>query len=419
MSVNLYYQRLCHGTQQKTHRAGGPIFPHFALLQMTVGAAAPAVYNPCPMKDLLKELIRADSSASRGERAVAGVIEAKFRQHGVDCRIDPWDKNRANVIAHVKSSGRRNALLFVCHADVVGAGEEPWMYPPFEPTETNGRIYGRGATDMKGGIAATVAAICAVVDSGVTLEGDIVFAATAAEETDSSGVERFMQDTAWLPKLAGIVVPEPTSLAVVTAHRGILWLNITTKGKAVHSSMPERGVNAVVHMNRVINELEQYKIPGRPHPQLGPCSLSVNKIHGGEAMNIVPDRCTLGIDIRTLPGQNPEMIRNDIERLLARLKTAIPHFEAELAVSRVAHAVETDSNCEFVQRFCAAVGVDMTNVVSYTTDAPHLVPLQAPIIIYGPGRPDMCHQKNEYLDIAELEAATAAFKSVLLHFLSS
>ncbi len=371
------------------------------------------------MKDLLKELIRADSTAGRGELATAKVIEAEFRKHGVECRIERWGKNRANAVAHVKSTGRRKGLLFVCHSDVVGPGEEPWSYPPFEATEAGGRIYGRGTVDMKGGIAAVAAAICDVVDSGVQLEGDVIFAATAGEETDSSGIERFMQDTAWLPPLAGIVVPEPTSLAVVTAHRGLLWLQVTTKGKAVHSSMPERGVNAIMHMKRVLDELERYKIPCPPHPQLGPCSLSVNRIVGGEAMNIVPDRSTLGVDIRTLPGQNPQAIRNDIERLLAQLKVTVPHFDAELSVARVAEAMETDSECEFVKRFCSAVGVDMTNVVGFTTDAPYLVPLATPIIIYGPGRPDMCHQTNECVETAELEAATGTFKDALLHFLAS
>lgn len=370
------------------------------------------------MKDLLKELIRADSSANRGELAAAQVIEAEFRKHGVDCRIDRWGGNRANVIAHIKSSRQRGALLFVCHSDVVGPGEETWNHPPFEPTEIDGRIYGRGAVDMKSGIASTIAAICNVVDSGVEMQGDLIFAATAGEETDSSGVVRFMEDPAWLPKLAGIVVPEPTSLAVVTAHRGILWLHVTTKGKAVHSSMPERGVNAIMHMKRVLDELEHYDIPCRPHPQLGPCSLSVNRINGGEAMNIVPDRCTLGIDIRTLPGQSAGGICNDIEHLLARLKASTPQFEAELSVARVASAMETDPQCQFVTQFCSAVGVDMTNVVGFTTDAPHLTPLKAPILIYGPGRPDLCHQTDEYIDTAELESATTNFRNAILHFLS-
>jgi succinyl-diaminopimelate desuccinylase len=162
-----------------------------------------------------------------------------------------------------------------CHLDVVGPGEETWNHPPFEAVEKEGRIYGRGALDMKGGIAAVVAAICNVVDSRAALQGDIVFAATAGEETDSSGVQRFMQHHSRLPSLAGVVVPEPTDLSVVTAHRGLFWLKITTRGKAAHSSMPERGVNAITSMKRVLDALEQYQIPFEPHPLLGKSSLSV------------------------------------------------------------------------------------------------------------------------------------------------
>jgi succinyl-diaminopimelate desuccinylase len=370
------------------------------------------------MKDLLKAMIRADSTLGRGELGTAQVIEQQFHRHGIECRVDCWDKNRANVVAHVRSGRRRDALLFVCHLDVVGPGQDSWKHPPFDPTEVDGRIYGRGSVDMKGGIASTVAAICDVVDSGVGLQGDIIFAATAGEETDSSGILRFMQDPGWLPRLAGVIVPEPTDFTVVTAHRGILWLRITTKGKAVHSSMPQRGVNAILHMNRVIDKLQQYEVPGPPHPLLGACSLSVNTISGGEAMNIVPDRCTLGIDIRTLPGQNPDMIRTDIERLLTGLKTGTPQFDAQLSVGRVAHAMETDADCAFVKEFCSAVGVDMTNAVGFTTDGPHLVPLGAPILIYGPGKPHLCHEVDEFIETTDLEAGAAFFKSVILRFLT-
>ena len=133
------------------------------------------------MKDLLKQLIRADSTVGQGESAAAEVIAQRFREHGIDSRIDRWDGRRSNVIARVQTAGRRPALLFVCHLDVVGPGEESWQYPPFAAVEESGRIYGRGAVDMKGPIAAVVTAICDVVDSHTTLAGDIVFAATARE----------------------------------------------------------------------------------------------------------------------------------------------------------------------------------------------------------------------------------------------
>ena len=370
------------------------------------------------MKDLLRQLIQADSTPAHGECAAAEVIAQRFQRHGIACAVDRWDGNRANVTAHVKSAGRKPALLFVCHLDVVDPGEESWEHSPFAAVQQDGRMYGRGTTDMKGGIASVVTAICEAVDSGVTLHGDIIFAATAGEETDSAGVERFMQDRAWLPPLAGVVVPEPTDLAVVTAHRGLFWLKITTRGQAVHSSMPERGVNAINSMKHVLDELDRYRIPFEPHPRLGKCSMSVNTIQGGAAMNMVPDRCTLGVDIRTLPGQDHDAIRSDIERILAKLKTTAPPFDAELAIERSVQAMETDPACPFVKAFCSTVGVDLTNVAGYTTDAPHLVPLGVPIVIYGPGKPKMCHQVDEYIDIADLEKGADVFARIIHRFLT-
>lgn len=369
-------------------------------------------------KDLLRQLIQADSTPSKGEAAAAEVIATYFNRHGIDCQVDQWDGNRANVVAHVKTARKRPALLFVCHLDVVSPGEEDWRHPPFGAVEDQGKIYGRGTTDMKGGTAAAAAAICEMVHSKTPLLGDILFAATAGEETDSSGVVRFMRDGESLPPLAGIIVPEPTDFAVVTAHRGLFWLKITTRGKAVHSSMPERGVNAIGSMKRVLDELERYHVPAEPHPLLGACSMSINTISGGEAMNIVPDRCTLGVDIRTLPGQDHEAIRYDFERMLARLKTSVPHFDGEFAIDRSVTAMETDPECEFVKTFCSAVEVDLTNVVGFTTDAPYLLPLEAPIVIFGPGKPRMCHQVDEYIEISDLRTGVNRFRSVIGRFLT-
>jgi succinyl-diaminopimelate desuccinylase len=376
------------------------------------------VYNRRTMKDLLRQLIQARSTLDTGELAAAQVVADYFNRCKVDCRIDSWNTNRANVIARVPSSGQRPGLLFVCHLDVVGPGEDPWTHPAFAGEEIDGRIYGRGAVDMKGGTAAIAAAIGEVVASGVELQGDIVFAATAGEETDSAGIERFAANLSEMARPAGVIIPEPTDFAVITAHRGLFWLEITTKGRAVHSSMPHRGVNAILSMRRVLEELEGYEVDFAPHPDLGKCSVSVNTIRGGEALNIVPDRCSIGVDIRTLPGQDCDAIRYDIERMLARLKAEVPQFEATLSVIRSVGAMETDSNDDFVQSFCSAVDVDLTNAVGFTTDAPHLVPLGAPIVIYGPGQPKQCHQVDEHISVADLERGRDYFKQVLLRFLT-
>jgi len=369
------------------------------------------------MKDLLKKLIQADSTVEKGEIAAAQVIAAEFARAGLDCCVDTWDRNRANVVAHVKSAANKAPLLFACHLDVVGPGEGEWQYQPFDGVERDGRIFGRGSTDMKGGIAAAVTAICQVVQSLAALKGDIVFAAVAGEETDSCGAKRFVNEAGWLGKPLGAIVPEPTDFDVVTAHRGLLWLNVTTKGKAAHGSAPNLGINAISLMKRVLDELEGYKIHFEPHPFLGGCSMSINTIAGGKALNVVPDRCTLGIDIRTLPNQSHDVILADFNRILGKLKAADPHFEADASVVRQADAMETDNHCAFVRDFCSAVGVTDTKAVGFTTDGPYFAELGAPVVIFGPGKGELCHKPDEYIDIVDVEKAVEHYKNIILRFL--
>ena len=370
------------------------------------------------MKEMLKKLIQAESTPQKGELAAAEVISAELSHSGIDCRIDTWDQSRANIIARVKSSERKGALLFACHLDVVGQGEARWEKPPFEAVESDGKIYGRGSADMKGGIAAAVTAIRQIVDSGTKLQGDIVFVAAAGEETDSCGAKRFISNHGWLPELIGVVIPEPTDFAIVTAHRGMLWLEVTTKGKAAHGSTPQLGVNAIASMQSVLNELEKYEIPAEAHKLLGRCSMSINTITGGKALNVVPDKCSIGIDIRTLPEQNHQNIITDLEKIFAKLKSENPQFDAEVCVVRQVQPLETDCSCDFVKYFCSAVGTNETTAVGFTTDGPHFALLSAPVVIFGPGKPELCHKPNEYIEVSDVKKAVEYYKKIILKFLS-
>jgi succinyl-diaminopimelate desuccinylase len=375
------------------------------------------------MKELLKKLIQTETTAEKGELAAAEVISAEFSQSGVDSRIESWDQTRANIIAQVKSAGHRAGLLFACHLDVVGPGETSWEHPAFKAVESDGKIYGRGSVDMKGGTSAAVTAIRQIVDSGVKLRGNIIFSAVAGEETDSAGARRFVEDKGRLKELdpeglAGVVIPEPTDFAVVTAHRGLLWLEITTKGKAAHSSAPQLGVNAIGTMRLILNELESYEIQAEKHKLLGTCSMSINTIAGGKAMNVVPDKCSIGIDFRTLPGQSHDEIIADLQKIFARLKAGNEHFEAAVSVLRQLQPLETDNNSEFVKTFCSAVGIGETKAVGYTTDGPYFASLGSPVIIFGPGKPHLCHKPDEYIDVADLEKGVEYYKSIILKFLT-
>jgi succinyl-diaminopimelate desuccinylase len=370
------------------------------------------------MKELLINLIQAETTAEKGEIAAAEVISAEFNRSGIDFSIDCWDQTRANITAHIKSTGHRAGLLFACHLDVVGPGEASWEHPPFTAVEGGGRIYGRGSVDMKGGTAAAVTAIRRIVDSGIKLQGDIIFSAVAGEETDSAGARRFVEDKGWLPELVGVVVPEPTDFEVVTAHRGMLWLEVITKGKAAHSSAPQLGVNAINSMRLILNELDSYEIKTEPHKQLGTCSMSINTITGGKTMNVVPDKCSIGIDIRTLPRQDHQAIIADLEEICSRLKAKNKQFEATVSIQRQMQSMETDCSCRFVKDFCSVVGTDKTKAVGFTTDGPYFASIGCPVVIFGPGKPHLCHKPDEYIDVADLEKAVEHYKDIILKFLT-
>jgi succinyl-diaminopimelate desuccinylase len=371
------------------------------------------------MKKLLRRLVQAETTPEKGEISAAELISAELRESRIDSQIDRWDGNRANVAAWIKSSGQRGGLLFVCHLDVVGAVESDWKYAPFGGIERSGVLYGRGSADMKGGIAAVVTAIRQIIDSGVKLGGDIIFLAAAGEETDSCGAKRFVSRFgSKLPKLSGVIVPEPTDFAVVTAHRGILWVKVKTVGKAAHGSTPELGVNAIGSMRALLGELENYRIRYEPHKLLGGCSMSINTICGGETINIVPDKCEAGIDIRTLPGQNHQEIIEDFEKIFAKLKRKDVKFKASVSVVREVGALETDSDSSFVKDICSVVGVSETKAVGFTTDGPHFSSLGVPVVIFGPGKSNVCHKPDEYIKIADVEKAVEYYKQIILRFLS-
>jgi len=369
------------------------------------------------MKEFLRKLIQAETTAQKGELAAAQIISAELGRSAIDSRIDSWDQTRANIIAQVKSPGGKAALLFLCHLDVVEPGQASWRHPPFAAAESDGKIHGRGSADMKGGIASVITAIRQVVDGHRQLQGDIIFLGTAGEETDSCGTTRFISNQGAMPRLAGVVVTEPTDFEVVTAHRGLLWLKVTTKGKAAHGSTPELGVNAIASMRCLLDELENYKIPFQPHHLLGECSMSINTITGGKAINIVPDNCTIGVDIRTLPTQNHQDIVRDFEKIFAKLRQKSSQFAAEVSVVRDVEALETDCSCGFVKDFCSTIGTDQTKAVGFTTDGPYFASLGAPVVAFGPGKPELCHKPDEYINISDIEKAVEYYKKIILRFL--
>lgn len=368
-------------------------------------------YNTA-MKELIKKLIAAKSTTDVGEIKCAKVLADFFRSAGIKSNVQIWNKTRANITATVKSKGNKNTLLFVGHLDVV-----PALNPnDFKPAERNGKIFGRGSCDMKAGLAATATAITEIFESKIKLKGDIIFAATAGEETDSSGVENFVKHFK-KQSLCGIIIPEPTDFELTTAHRGLIWLDITTKGKSAHSSMPQFGINAIDSMRIFLNELSKYKISAQTNKLLGKTTLSVNKISGGTAANIIPDFCRACIDIRTIPEQNHQQIIKDIYKIFDRLSKSNTNFSAELKVLRDCGSLQTNETSNFVKQLKKILKIKHTVAATFTTDGPHLTMLKAPVVIFGPGNPKLCHKQSEYVEIKDLRKGVDLYKKIILHFL--
>jgi succinyl-diaminopimelate desuccinylase len=366
------------------------------------------------MKNLLKQLIASAPTLDNGERKAAEVLGNYFHSHQLPVQIDCWNQNRANITVRLPSSRRKPGLLLAGHLDVVPAQPSPWSTDPFCGVEQDGCITGRGAVDMLGGLAAAAAAIVQIASEGIPLQGDVILTATAGEETDSCGANRFVQTAAQtIGPLFGILVPEPTNLEIFTAHRGLLWLQITARGRSAHGSMPHLGINAIEKMTPLLNRLFAWSIPQPPHPQLGNCTMSINQIHGGTAANIVPDVCRIELDIRTLPSQSQEQVIQHIQTFLDEQKSKDPDFLAELSVLRRCPALETAAGSPFLQAVCRALGTDRTTTAPFTTDAPYFRPLCPDVLILGPGSPASCHKPDESIKISDLLTAKEMYLKII------
>ncbi|MHC5145377.1 MAG: M20 family metallopeptidase [Planctomycetota bacterium] len=369
------------------------------------------------MKELLKHLIRSAPTLENGELQAGEVLADFFDRNGIEASLDHWDLTRANVTASI---GRKDenapTLLFGAHLDVVPAAKERWQTDPFCPVEMEGRVIGRGAVDMLGGLCSAAATMVDL--SKQPLNGRVIFAATAGEETDSCGVKRFVEQfQSQIKNPIGTIIVEPTGMKILRAHRGILWLNVETFGKTAHGSTPQAGINAILKMNALLNRLQDWQIPHTPHPLLGGCSMSINRITGGSATNIVPDHCSSEIDIRTLPGQDHSEIINDLQDICDNLGKTDPDFKTQISIIRTVDALETPAEKPFVTAVFQATGITETQAAGFTTDGPYFEKLNAPVLILGPGDGSLCHKPDEYIEIDALEQARQMYNRIVRQIL--
>lgn len=358
--------------------------------------------------DLCQKLVRFKTVNPPGNELAAALFVEEYLQNcGLETELIMHSRKRASLIGRLKGTGEVPSLFYNGHLDVVPVGEQAWTADPFAADLIDGKIYGRGTSDMKGGNAAILAAVRALASADVNLRGDLVVAFTAGEEGEQLGALEIAKRKDLTP-LQGIIIPEPSNNEVYIATKGGLWLELTTYGKTAHGSMPAQGRNAVSMMVKLLEAYQCLEIAHNPHPLLGDFTRSIGTIEGGVKTNVVPDHCTVTIDQRTIPGQDHQAIYQQVEDLIESLTEEAEGFQASVRVINDHQPVETSPDLEIVKEFSNIVEhvVGKSTVpkgVNYFTDGSVFSPqLGAPLIICGPGIAELAHQPNEYVEVSSM-----------------
>lgn len=327
-----------------------------------------------------------------------------------EVQIQEFDKTRANVVATFGRSKKEPGLLLSGHMDVVPAKRESWRTDPFTATEKDGRLYGRGATDMKGGLASIMKAIEANVKNAA-LKHRLVFVATAGEETGFVGLDKLIQNSIVTSKSATcVIVGEPTGLKPARAHRGILRMRVNFFGKSSHASTPELGVNAIEHASRFVESLEDVRknLGQTKDKLLGVTTLTPTMISGGIGENVIPPNVELVLDSRRIPAHPAEHVRALVEEKCKEL--GIP-YEIVEAVNHEPLATAEDN---FLTKLTESLTRSHSSACAFGTEGSlYGGTLGLPTIALGPGTVELCHVDNEYVELSQLEGAVAIYSSLI------
>jgi acetylornithine deacetylase len=373
--------------------------------------------------DLLSRLVAFDSTSRNSNLPIADFLCDYLDRPGIRIDRNPSaDGGKVNVVAWIGPAprGDRAGLVLSGHMDVVPAGEAGWQSDPFALADEGDRWVGRGACDMKGFLA--LAANLAAEAAPQNLRAPLALVFTYDEEVGTLGAKRLLESYApgaSLPRAA--VIGEPTSLRVARAHKGHLKLRITLHGRSAHSGYPHLGVNAIEPAGRVIGaladlrrELEREEVLHRElFPEVPFVPLNVGTVHGGAAINVVPDRCVVEVGVRPLPGMESEALAARIGR--AALAAAGPQ-DTEVEVLSDSPPLLLDEGAPIHRHLRALVGQGETATVSFATDAGWLQRLGLDCAIFGPGTIEVAHKPNESLPKSELAAARDLLAQSVRHF---
>lgn len=366
-----------------------------------------------PTHRLLQDLVRLPSINPMGravagdlfyENRVTGFLERFFVDLGVPFKRTPVAPLRENIVARYEPPGAKWTVLFEVHQDTVPV--DGMTIDPFAGDIRDGKLYGRGSCDVKGGMTAMLAAFARLVREKPAGAANVIIACTVDEEHTFLGVQELMKEGV---RADFAVVAEPTRLQVVDTHKGVVRGKVRTVGRACHSSRPDQGVNAVYRMGRVLPVIEEYAdelMSSSAHPRLGPPTLSVGRIEGGVSVNTVPDACAIEIDRRLLPGEDPQAAwRQFGDHVAARSPVPVVYDPVWMACP----ALESLPAPELRERFARAIdsveGRHEVLAVPFGTDASSISEAGIPAVVFGPGDIAQAHTKDEWIELNQIDRA--------------
>ena len=358
--------------------------------------------------ELTQALVRLDTINPPGqEEEAAALVAGRLEAAGLEVERHELEPGRPSLVARLEGGGDRSPLCMTAHLDTVPLGRAEWSRAPLAAEIDGDRLYGRGATDMKGGLAAIVVAAERLAGLGRG-EGGLELVLCAGEETGCEGALQLAQRDRALGRAGAVLVAEPTLNYPCVAHKGVVWMTARTTGRSSHGSMPELGDNAVYKLARAIGRLERFSFDHPTDDLLGDPTLSVGTIEGGVKVNVVPDFACATVDVRTVPGL-------DDDAVLSALRAEMGD-EVELEPWVALPPVVTDPGEGWVddvfEVMAPLIGERAEpRGLAYFTDASALTPAYGgpPTIVCGPGDPGQAHQTDEHCSLALLEAATEGF----------
>ena len=376
-----------------------------------------------------ENLIRLQSVNPPGREAeAADYVGQLMSQLGMEVQVCKLEPDRANVIGRIEGTGGGPILMLNGHLDVVPPGElEQWKHPPFEPHVEGGQLFGRGSCDMKGGVSAMLAAVKSILEDKTKLSGDLLVTFVADEESLGKGVDDLVE-RGYSADMA--VIGEPTRLQVVTAHKGLIWVELTTFGKSAHASTVksnDRGgeVNAIYKMCKAILATENYlpALEKRTHKLVGNPTISVGEIVGGTKPNVVPDNCRAMIERRMLPGERSDQVIQEIQKIYDEIGMSDRNFKCDLKTVNIRDAAEISEH-EQIVKFCRdsvreVTGVDpgITGFIATSDMATLVNRAKIPTVLLGPGDLAHAHAPNEFVSINELVLASRIYEHLIMSVL--